>query len=85
MTASHQLVAAVHTLGLCTRPLLLAGFPAAAAEAGAPPLAAEELGAQPPEQARVPETQNPNPRHQSPPIAMSQSVIDLPASEPASF
>lgn len=53
MTATHQLVAAVHTLGLCTRPLLLAGFPAAAAEAGAPPLAAEELGAQPAEQARV--------------------------------
>ncbi len=39
VTATHQLVAAVHTLGLCTRPLLLAGFPAAAAEAGAPPLA----------------------------------------------
>ena len=54
MTATHQLVAAVHTLALCTRPLLLAGFPAAAAEAGAPPLAAEELGAQAPEQARVP-------------------------------
>ena len=54
MTATHQLVAAVHTLGLCTRPLLLAGFPAAAAEAGAPPLAAEELGTQPPEQARMP-------------------------------
>ncbi len=53
VTATHQLVAAVHTLGLCTRPLLLAGFPAAAAEAGAPPLVAEELGAQPPEQARA--------------------------------
>ena len=26
VSATHQLVSAVHTLALCTRPLLLAGF-----------------------------------------------------------
>jgi hypothetical protein len=35
VTAAHQLVSALHTLALCARPLLLAGFPAAA-ENGAP-------------------------------------------------
>ena len=32
VTAAHQLVTGVHTLGLCVRPLLIAGFSPAAAD-----------------------------------------------------
>lgn len=36
VTAAHQLSIAVHTMGICVRPLLLAGLAAPPAKAGAP-------------------------------------------------
>lgn len=40
--ASHQLVSAIHTLALCVRPLLLAGFAAHPDSAESGPVEADE-------------------------------------------